>query len=184
VRYLLRVTGDARYGDSMEQVLYNTVLGNWDEFGNPSLVSSSGVPLSGLTATNPNGTGPNPYNPATNHLVSVDAAGGYDARGNVIMLGAVKMGYDADGNMKNTVDSGTGQSVTWIYDAEGQRAQKLIAGGATVLDVHDAFGQLAAEYNSVGVTPSCVTCYLSYSFQLLQLVPVKFRESVGAPCIV
>ena len=26
-RYLLRITGDARYGDSMEQVLYNTVLG-------------------------------------------------------------------------------------------------------------------------------------------------------------
>ena len=26
-RYLLRITGDARYGDSMERVLYNTVLG-------------------------------------------------------------------------------------------------------------------------------------------------------------
>ncbi len=26
-RYLIRITGDARYGDSMEQVLYNTVLG-------------------------------------------------------------------------------------------------------------------------------------------------------------
>jgi uncharacterized protein len=26
-RYLLRVTGDSRYGDSMEQVLYNTILG-------------------------------------------------------------------------------------------------------------------------------------------------------------
>ena len=26
-RYLLRATGDARYGDSMEQVMYNTVLG-------------------------------------------------------------------------------------------------------------------------------------------------------------
>lgn len=26
-RYLLRITGDTRYGDSMEQVLYNTVLG-------------------------------------------------------------------------------------------------------------------------------------------------------------
>jgi uncharacterized protein len=27
VRYLVRITGDSRYGDSMEQVLYNTVLG-------------------------------------------------------------------------------------------------------------------------------------------------------------
>ena len=28
-RYLLRVTEDARYGDSMERVLYNTILGAW-----------------------------------------------------------------------------------------------------------------------------------------------------------
>jgi uncharacterized protein len=28
-RYLLRVTKEARYGDSMEQVLYNTILGAW-----------------------------------------------------------------------------------------------------------------------------------------------------------
>ncbi len=28
-RYLLRVTKDARYGDSMERVLYNTILGAW-----------------------------------------------------------------------------------------------------------------------------------------------------------
>ena len=27
VRYLLRITGDSRYGDSMEKVLYNTILG-------------------------------------------------------------------------------------------------------------------------------------------------------------
>ena len=28
-RYLLRVTGDSQYGDSMERVLYNTILGAW-----------------------------------------------------------------------------------------------------------------------------------------------------------
>ena len=28
-RYLLRVTKDARYGDSMERILYNTILGAW-----------------------------------------------------------------------------------------------------------------------------------------------------------
>ncbi len=28
-RYLLRVTGDSRYGDSMERVLYNTIAGAW-----------------------------------------------------------------------------------------------------------------------------------------------------------
>ena len=32
-RYLLRITGDARYGDSLERVLYNTVLGAKDPKG-------------------------------------------------------------------------------------------------------------------------------------------------------
>ena len=31
-----------------------------------------------------------------------------------------------------------------------------------MLYVHDAFGQLAAEYNNQGETPACVTCYLTY----------------------
>jgi len=64
--------------------------------------------------------------------------------------------------MLDSADSGTGQSVTWIYDAEGQRAQKWIAGGTIIFYLHDAFGQLAAEYNRDGVTPSCTTCYLTY----------------------
>ncbi len=33
--------------------------------------------------------------------------------------------------------------------------------GATTVYVRDAFGQMAAEYDSVGVVPDCVTCYLS-----------------------
>ena len=31
------------------------------------------------------------------------------------------MAYDAEGKMKNTADSGTGQSITWIFDTEEQR---------------------------------------------------------------
>jgi RHS repeat-associated protein len=64
--------------------------------------------------------------------------------------------------MTNSADTGTGQSLTLIYDAEGQRAQKWIAGGTIIFYLHDAFGQLAAEYNRDGVTPSCTTCYLTY----------------------
>jgi len=40
--------------------------------------------------------------------------------------------------------------------------QKQVAGGATIVYVHDAFGQLVAEYNSAGITPVCTTCYLAY----------------------
>jgi RHS repeat-associated protein len=39
-----------------------------------------------------------------------------------------------------------------------------IGGGSQVTTafVHDAFGQLAAEYNTAAVTPACTTCYLTY----------------------
>jgi hypothetical protein len=32
----------------------------------------------------------------------------------------------------------------------------------TTVFVHDAFGQVAAEYNSDGVIPACATCCLTY----------------------
>jgi RHS repeat-associated protein len=117
--------------------------------------------LSGLTPQSSNGS--NPYNPANNRLVS----NGYEARGNMTSLGAVTMGYDAESNLTSVKDTGTSQSITWIFDAEGQRAQKWvtpIGGGSqvTTVFVHDALGQLAAEYNTAGVTPACTTCYLTY----------------------
>jgi RHS repeat-associated protein len=136
---------------------------HYDEFGNISVQSYSVIAPPGFA---PQNNGGNPYNAATNHLVAVDAAGGYEARGMVTKLGpggTVQMAYDAEGNMKNSSDSGMGgQSVTWIYDAEGQRAEKVVAGGSSTLYVHDAFGQLAATYNNNGVTPACTTCYLTY----------------------
>jgi uncharacterized protein RhaS with RHS repeats len=52
-------------------------------------------------------------------------------------------------------------TVNYTYDAQGERVQK-VSSGVTTVYVHDAFGQLAAEYNSAGVTPACLTCYLSY----------------------
>ena len=132
---------------------------SWDAFGNSSL--TSGLLLSGLTPQSSNGS--NPYNPANSRLV----ANGYEARGNMTSLGAVTMAYDAESNLTSVKDTGTGQSITWIFDAEGQRAQKWvtpIGGGSQVTTtfVHDAFGQLAAEYNTAGVTPACTTCYLTY----------------------
>jgi RHS repeat-associated protein len=135
---------------------------HFDEFGNQSIQSYTGISPVGFA---PQYSGGNPFNSATNHLTAVDTAGGYEARGMVTKLGSgtVQMAYDAEGNMKNTSDTGTGQSITWIFDAEGQRAQKLISGGSWTLYVHDAFGQLVASYNNNGVTPDCNgTCYLTY----------------------
>jgi hypothetical protein len=71
-------------------------------------------------------------------------------------LGAVTMAYEAESNLTSVKDTGTSQSITWIFDAEGQRAQKWvtpIGGGSqvTTIFVHDALGQLAAEYNTAGL---------------------------------
>jgi RHS repeat-associated protein len=135
---------------------------HYDEFGNNSVQSYTGISPIGFAPTTAGG---NPFNPASNHQIAIDMAGGYDARGMVTKLGSgtVQMAYDADGNMKNTSDTNTGQSVSLVFDAEGQRAQKLISGGSWTLFVHDAFGQLAASYNNNGVTAACNgTCYLTY----------------------
>jgi YD repeat-containing protein len=145
---------------------------SWDEYGNLALKQNSGVPLSGLTPIN---GGTNPYNTANNHLPGTNY--GYDARGMMTKLGAVTMAYDAEGNMKDTNDTGTGQNLTWIYDAEGQRTQKLVSGSASVLYVHDAFGQLTAEYNSTSIAASCQTCFLTYD--MLGTVRLITNQSQG-----
>ncbi len=102
--------------------------------------------------------GTNPYNTANNHLnTSV-----YEARGSITSLGSGSVAATYDGENRLFTVSDSGQNTTWIYDAEGQRAQRWILHGSTTVYVHDAFGKLAAEYNSAGVTPACVTCYLTY----------------------
>ncbi len=133
---------------------------NYDEFGNMSVSANGTVTLQSLTPYS--GGGVNPYSAATNRLVSTMY--GYDQRGDLTAAGAVAMTYDAEANLVHTSDTVNGQpvSISYVFDAEGQRVEKQTSGGATVVDVHDAFGKLAAEYNSVGVTPACTTCYLVY----------------------
>ena len=132
---------------------------NYDEFGNMS-VSEYGTVMPSSLAPLSGGSRPNPYDPGTNRLVSNTF--GYDVRGDLTTLGAMTITYDAEANQAKTVDSGTGLTISYAFDAEGQRVEKQTSGGATIIDVHDAFGRLAAEYNSAGVTPACTTCYLVY----------------------
>jgi RHS repeat-associated protein len=79
------------------------------------------------------------------------------------------MAYDAENRM--TAESQTGfESVRYVYDGQGQRVEKCQSNTAGVCDpaglqtvsVFDAFGNLAAEYNSgAAIAPPCTTCYLS-----------------------
>ena len=78
-------------------------------------------------------------------------------------VGALSFWYDAEGRQTQSYDSDSQTRVYYYsYDADGQRVQKTVSGGATTVYIHDAFGQLAAEYTSSAPAPPCTTCYLSY----------------------
>jgi len=104
-----------------------------------SLTGNSNGPLNGLMPTNQGG---NAYNPANNRLLEA----GYDAAGNMSTVGALSFWYDTEGRQTQSYDSGSQTRVYYSYDADGQRVQKTVSNGPTTIYIHDAFGELAAEY--------------------------------------
>jgi RHS repeat-associated protein len=128
---------------------------SYDQYANMSVTSNSNVPLNGLTPVN---QGTNPYNPANNRLLEAN----YDAAGNLGTIGALSFWYDAEGRQTQSYDAGSKTTAYYTYDADGQRVQKAVSNGPTTVYIHDAFGNLAAEYASSAPTPPCTTCYLSY----------------------
>ena len=123
---------------------------NYDQYGNMWIPSSS-LPV---PPTGPAAPTANVYTNGNNR----NANSGYDASGNLLFYGATTLRYDAEN--RQTAAGG----YSYSYDAAGQRVERNFFGllGPTVF-VHDAFGQLAAEYNSAALA-SCVTCYLSYDY--------------------
>ena len=113
----------------------------YDEYGNMSVTSNSNVPLNGLTPQILQAPY-NPYNPANNQLLEAS----YDAAGNMGTVGALSFWYDAEGRQTQSYDSGSQTRVYYSYDADGQRVQKTVSNGPTTIYIHDAFGELAAEY--------------------------------------
>ncbi|HSU57893.1 MAG TPA: hypothetical protein VLI55_01165, partial [Bryobacteraceae bacterium] len=90
----------------------------------------------------PTNQGGNAYNPANNRLLEA----GYDAAGNMSTVGALSFWYDTEGRQTQSYDSGSQTRVYYSYDADGQRVQKTVSNGPTTIYIHDAFGELAAEY--------------------------------------
>ncbi len=72
------------------------------------------------------------------------ANAGYDASGNVITLASKSFTYDAENRMVTATVSNM-PAISYAYDGEGRRVRKSV-GSASVTYVHDALGQLAAEY--------------------------------------
>jgi RHS repeat-associated protein len=105
-----------------------------------------------------------PGGPTANVYNSANQVNGgtYDAAGNLQLLGASAITYDAENRQTTVTDPPGlgGGTETCFYDGLGQRVEKSGPGGAVVY-VYDALGQLAAEYWTISVTAPCATCYLS-----------------------
>ena len=68
--------------------------------------------------------------------------------------------YDAE-NRQVYVKDGLGNVYQYTYDGLGQRVSRQLNSGTPTNYVHDAFGNLAAEYNPP-VAAACTTCYVSW----------------------
>jgi RHS repeat-associated protein len=113
----------------------------YDRWGNRWVSASSGYTLSGLTPTSGGA-----FNTANNRIF----ASSYDFSGNQTSdaLGRT-FDYDAE-NHQTKFNTSAGQ---YFYDGDGRRVKKIDDGGTTVF-VHNAGGQLIAEYRSDPVPPA------------------------------
>ena len=142
-----------RIASMAESGLWSQTFG-YDQYGNMSGTSTG---LTGLPALPASGS----YNTSTNQLT----AGGvwFDSNGNQKVLGSATLSYDGENRQSIDADSVTGNTITYAYDGLGQRVSKTVTGGfGPTTYVHDALGNLAAEYTYSMGTPSCATCYLSW----------------------
>jgi len=115
------------------------------------VTANSGVTLAGNTPT------ANVYN-SNNQM----GGASYDAAGNLLGVNGFTLGYDAENRQVSATEQpslGGGQEL-YLYDGEGQRVEKVAPAGNTVY-VYDAFGGLAAEYNTFESSFACTTCYVT-----------------------
>ena len=128
-----------------------------DAFGNIWVTGYTGIIPAGNTpqmigSVCPGGSAPYDANNRIN-------GGRYDAAGNQTLVNGNALLYDAENRLISETDSVTQGMETLAYDGEGRRVSKTNPGGTTIY-VHDALGQLAAEYWTATHTPACTTCYL------------------------
>lgn len=105
---------------------------------------------------------PQSFDPATNKIAGglwsyKEPPGGTIESGNVTMDGA---GNTFTYNLDNLLTGFNGSTATCLYDGEGHRVKRTVAGTSTVF-VYNAFGQLAAEYSSQAPSGNGDTNYLT-----------------------
>ena len=131
---------------------------SYDAFGNLAASTPSASPSSAAPPSTSIPTQLSSYS-SLNRI----AGGSYDANGNQTVLGSSNLKYDIENRQYEADDNtGSGRVVTYGYDGSGQRVSMNNNGTVTTY-VHDAFGNLAAEYTAASTTlPPCLTCYLSW----------------------
>jgi RHS repeat-associated protein len=150
------------YGyDALNRLTSATEGSNWsqsygyDQYGNMWLTGSSGS----LPAQNLMPNSQSAYSTANNNRL---AAASYDAAGNQLSYSTYAMTYDAENRQTQVYDNASGSTFSYGYDGVGTRVSKTLE-GVTTQYVHDAFGNLAAEYSTAGPQDvQCKTCYLSW----------------------
>jgi RHS repeat-associated protein len=105
---------------------------------------------------------------ATNRMTAVESLTlGYDAVGNQTTYGALQRWYDAE-NKLTKASEGSGN--WYYYDADGQRARRVVGTSETWL-VYGLDGELVAEYPAEGAATAPQQEYGYRAGQLLVVVP-------------
>jgi RHS repeat-associated protein len=156
------LTFSPSYGyDALNRLTSATEGSNWsqsygyDQYGNMWLTGSSGSqPAQNLMPNSQSA-----YSTANNNRL---AAATYDAAGNQQSYSTYAMTYDGESRQTQVYDNASGSTFSYGYDGVGTRVSKTVA-GVTTQYVHDAFGNLAAEYSTAGPQDvQCKTCSLSW----------------------
>ena len=150
------------YNDGLNRLSSATETSGWtqtyvyDAYGNRAVLAGASqyVPNTNQTPQTSSTTWV-PYN-GSNQWTQA----GYDPSGNVTSDGLNSMTYYADNLLQTSYNSNNGL-VTYYYDGDGHRVQKVVTGGATTTYVYDAQGQLAAEYATSAPPALCATCWLT-----------------------
>ncbi len=141
--------------DGVKRLQSVTDTGGWsrgysyDQFGNRAV-------------TNPVGLSANQA-PQSFTGANQVSGGSYDAAGNQLAVGGNGLEYDGENRVSQITEPPGGAQLTYYYDGEGRRIEKLVNGVPASVYVYDALGQMIAEDSpnqSTGTAP-CRTCYLS-----------------------
>ena len=142
---------------------------NYDAFGNRAVAAGSYMPNEGFT---PSGTVASVFPRSDNRLVR-GAGDAYDGAGNQTAWATVPASasgswftYDGENRLlaANVAgDCSHAGGASFVYDGEGRRVQKISSSGAVTTYVHDAMGNLAAEY-STAAPAAAGTQYLTSDF--------------------